>query len=448
MKPVSARSLGGRLSWWLALQTFVGLGTVSLAVYLVTASDLAARQTDQLTQKLPTLRHLLEEVGRGADLPLLSHKFNEFIVGHPYLSLVVRKPDGSIAYRSDFASAKPQRTRSAELVLSATTALNGNATALLSLDTQADDQLLEHLAATLLVAVLLGTLSVSLGGFILVRFGLAPLRSLAEQTRKLAANTLTQRLDGSAQPLELQELIEQFNALLGRLNRAYEQMEGFNADVAHELCTPLTTLISSTELALRKARRIEELRDGLGSNLEELQRIAEIVNDMLFLSQADRGAYARRELTESLAAAVGPVLEYHDAAIDEAGLRVERVGDVQGHFDIPLIRRALSNMLANATRHADRGSLVRIELTKPREGMVRLCVVNEGDTISPQHVPRLFDRFYRGDPARSHGERNRGLGLAIVAAIARMHGGSVIAHSVDRVTRVGIEIVATDRAAQ
>lgn len=132
----------------------------------------------------------------------------------------------------------------------------------------------------------------------LVRRGLAPLHSLVEQTRQLGAQDLSRdwqkRLDDSNQPQELRPLIAQFNALLERLAVAYRQMEAFNADVAHELNTPLTTLISSCELALRKPRDAEELRDILASNLEDLQRMAGIVADMLFLSHADRGQSAHR----------------------------------------------------------------------------------------------------------------------------------------------------------
>ena len=135
----------------------------------------------------------------------------------------------------------------------------------------------------------------------LVQLGLRPVRNLAMQVQALAADTLDHRLDGSAQPEELAPLVQHVNDLLDRLHRAYEQLEAFNADVAHELFTPLATLIGGTEVALRKAREADELRDVLGEHLEELQRMSLIVQDMLFLSQADRGAKARRETVQSLA---------------------------------------------------------------------------------------------------------------------------------------------------
>ena len=311
---------------------------------------------------------------------------------------------------------------------------------MLALDIREDAALLRRIGFTLAVAALAGALLVSAGGFLLVRIGLRPLRDLVNQTRQLAADTLHRRLDGSAQPEELEPLIAQFNELLGRLELAYEQLEGFNADVAHELCTPLATLIGSTELALRKARDVHELRDVLGSNLEELQRVASIVHDMLFLSQADRGASARRIPTPSLAALARQVSDYHEAALADAGLALEIVGDAQGSFDTPLLQRALSNLIGNATRYAQRGSTLRVEIARAPGGDVLLRVVNRGATIAPDHLPRLFDRFYRADPSRSDADRNHGLGLSIVAAIARMHGGQALATSSDGVSSIGMSL--------
>jgi len=234
-------------------------------------------------------------------------------------------------------------------------------------------------------------------------------------------------------------LIDQFNALLARIEKAYTQMEGFNADVAHELCTPLATLIANNELALQRPEQAD-IREVLASNLEELHRLTGIVNDMLFLSQADRGVGARRAPVASLASMAADVLDYHEAALAEACLTGKVVGDAHGSFDVPLLRRALSNLLGNATRYASAGSIVQINLRTIDEGRVLISVTNYGSTIDPELLPQLFDRFFRADPARSHGQSNHGLGLAIVGAIARMHQGKPVASSENGVTNVGIEI--------
>jgi len=273
-----------------------------------------------------------------------------------------------------------------------------------------------------------------------VGLGLSPLHKLVEQTRRVHALRLDRRLDGSEQAEELQPLIAQFNALLDRLDVAYRQMEAFNADVAHELNTPLATLISSCELALRRPRGAEELCDVLASNLEDLQRMAGIVNDMLFLSNAERGLPARRARVPRLALLAAEVVEFHEAALLEAGLRSKVLGDAAASVDAPLLRRALSNLLGNATRYARPGSCVEVQVRALEQDRVELSVTNEGAVLQTEDLLRWFDRFYRADPARSQADRNHGLGLAIVAAIARMHGGEVFADSAQGVTRIGLRI--------
>ena len=447
MKAVPIRSLGRRLSWWLAIQSFAGLGAVCVAVYAATSMMLSNRQADVLLQKQAVVRHLLDESGRDGDVANLRHKLDDFFLGHDELELVLRGADGAALYASHAQGLESGPNRRVAFEVEARARIAGTFTATLTLGTASDARLLRRLGFTLLAAAIIGTLVVSAGGFWLVRRGLDPVRHLVAQTRRLAADTLAQRLDGSAQPEELQPLIEQFNALLGRLGQSYEQLEGFNADVAHELCTPLATLISGSELAIRDSCGADALREVLGSNLEELHRMAAIVNDMLFLSHAERGARARREALRSVAQLASGVAEFHEAALQEAGLEIEIVGDAAGDFDLALMRRALSNLLSNAARYARPGSVVRVEIASVAPDGVSIAVTNRGDTVAAEHLPRLFDRFYRADTAREHADRNHGLGLSIVAAIARMHGGRPFAGSAAGVTTIGLQLHAEPVAA-
>ena len=435
------RSLRQRLSWWLALQSFAGLGLVCLAVYLVTEFSFRDRQEETLAQKENVIRHLLLDGKEHGDSEGLAHKLDDFLVGHGDLSLEVAQADGFVLYvRTRNETAKTVwRQRQFEVPQTTGQTPSKGLSVKLSLDIQTDNQLLHRLAVTLLVAAIGGSIVVSLGGFSLVNLGLAPVRRLASQTCAVSADNLHQRLDSAEQPLELVPLIDQFNALLTRIEKAYSQMEGFNADVAHELCTPLATLIANNELALRRPEQAD-IREVLASNLEELHRLTGIVNDMLFLSQADRGVGARRAPVASLASMAADVLDYHEAALAEACLTGKVVGDAHGSFDVPLLRRALSILLGNATRYASAGSIVQINLRTIDEGRVLISVTNYGSTIDPELLPQLFDRFFRADPARSHGQSNHGLGLAIVGAIARMHQGKPVASSENGVTNVGVEI--------
>ncbi|MDO8772197.1 MAG: heavy metal sensor histidine kinase [Burkholderiaceae bacterium] len=434
-------SLRYRLSWWLALQSFAGLGLVCLVVYLVTESNFRDRQEETLEQKETVIRHLLVDGKEHTDSEKITHKLDDFLVGHGDLALEVIQADGSVLYKD----ARSQNSKTLWLhrlfEVDPTPQLDPSKLlrVRLSLDIQTDNQLLHRLAVTLLLAAMGGAVVVSLGGFTLVGLGLAPVRRLSSQTRGLTADHLHQRLDGVDQPLELVPLIDQFNALLARIEKAYSQMAGFNADVAHELCTPLATLMANNELALRHPGQAD-VQEVLASNLEELHRLTGIVNDMLFLSQADRGVGARRAPVASLASVAAGVIEYHEAALAEAGLSVRVIGDAHGLFDVPLLRRALSNLLGNATRYAISGTEVLVELKAVDDNRVSITVSNRGERLDPSILPHLFDRFFRADPARSHEQSNHGLGLAIVGAIARMHQGKPIASSNNGLTTVGVEL--------
>jgi two-component system heavy metal sensor histidine kinase CusS len=303
-------------------------------------------------------------------------------------------------------------------------------------------------------AIVLVLVTLAAGAFVAwaagwhVRRQLRPLEALAAQTRAISPRRLDQRLTLAQPAEELQPWIEQFNALMERLERAYAQLEGFNADVAHELRTPLATLIGETEVALSRERSAESLRDTLASNLEEMQRLSAMVNDMLFLSNADRGAQARRGEPVSLAELARQVAEFHECTLDEAGLKLDVVGDATVAVDEPLVKRALSNLLGNATRYAAPGSTVEVKIgPEPAAASeVEVLVRNQGKGIAPQQLPRLFDRFFRGDESRCcEGQgQHHGLGLAIVAAIARMHAGRTLAASQAGVTRVGFTLAAAE----
>jgi two-component system heavy metal sensor histidine kinase CusS len=297
------------------------------------------------------------------------------------------------------------------------------------------------MALLLVGAVLAGGALVGWGTFWRVRCSLRPLLDLAAQTKAIDARRLGQRIALDEPAEELQPVIDQFNGLMHRVERTYVQLEGFNADVAHELRTPLANLIGQTEVALSRERSVPELEETLHSNLEELQRMAAIVNDMLFLAQADRGVKARRSAPVSLAELVQQVVEFHEAPMEERGLRVTIEGDAHLSVDAPLIKRALSNLLGNAIRYADPDSALRVRIAPESDSGARLWVENTGPSIEASHLPRLFDRFFRADAARCEMEKpHHGLGLSIVAAIARMHDGFPAAESSGGVTRVGFSL--------
>lgn len=439
---MSTRGLGARLSLWLALQSMVGLGLVCGALYMGFDWTLDQRRHETLAQKETAVRDLLAQT-RGAHRPEdVPHLLQDMLAGHGDLGL--RLVDGT--GRTVFSRLLPDSAATTAPTHHFKLSVAQDATpsqVTLQLDPRADQVLLHRMAWLLLAAAIFGTGAIALGGRLLVRHGLAPLHQLAEQTARLtpdtlAAASLAHRLDGRAQPAELQPLIGQFNALLDRLAAAYAQMEAFNADVAHELNTPLATMISGSHLALRQAASRDELHELLGSHLEELDRLAHIVADMLFLSRAQRGSGARRTAVPSLAALVAEVAEFHEAALADAHLTLRIEGDAAVSVDAGLLQRAVSNLLGNATRHARKGTEVLLRIQPLNTDATQITVENFGDSIATEHLPRLFNRFFRADTARAQADRHHGLGLAIVAAIAKLHGGGTVAQSHAGHTCIGL----------
>ncbi|RZS86583.1 heavy metal sensor histidine kinase [Pigmentiphaga kullae] len=431
-------SLGKRLSYRLALLTFCGLAIVSIVVYVATAIQLDDRQKSQLFQYERLVRHLSSEHSQPEQAPLFNHKLDDLFGDRTDISLALTDTRGNMIYASRSAVAGAKRSHRFSLNTAASE--NVLTTAVLSVATQRDDQLLQQLAATLLVVALGSASVVSAFSFFLVKRGLAPVSHLVSQMQSIPGRRLHSQLDGSSQPVELQPLIEQFNALLLRLDQAYEQQKGFSADVAHELRTPLANMTASSELALLGGATDPSLRDTLESNLEELDRMTTIVGDMLFLAQADRGEEARRVHSDSLLNELRDVLVYYEATLEEAGLTVSAVGDVAGEYDVSLLKRAISNLIENAMRHAAAGTVVLLRLSG-NDTSSTIEVENTGNAISAAKLERIFQRFYRGDaPNGATGQRNHGLGLSIVAAIARMHGGTPIARSSGTVTAIGLRV--------
>lgn len=436
-------SLGGRLIWLFALQTLLGLGSLGLVIYAVTAWSLSEKADAELARKSQLVKHLVSEASAGGE-STMRHKLDEFFMSHEDMQVTLFDADGEISYQSPGRVPAEAVQRIVTLELPGGLASPRFARASIRLDRDQDAKLLGRLAALLLAATILGALALSVSGAWTVRGSLAPLRGLGEQMRMLRAGQMGQRLALSPMIDELQPWIEQFNDVLARLEASYRQLESFNADVAHELRTPMTTIIGQTELALGRPRTAEDLRDTMESNLEEVRRLSTIVNDMLFLARADSGAQAGTMELGSLRPQVEQVVEFHEAEIAERELSLRIQGDASASFEPGLIRRAVSNLLSNAVRYANPGTQI-VCWVREQDGCAWLEVVNTGSDIPAEALPRLFDRFYRVQSCREGSSGNHGLGLAIVAAIARMHGGSTLAACEAGRTTVGFSVAMRPR---
>ena len=436
-----AYSIGRRLSLLLAVQTVIGLGVLLAIIYGVTTMLFVAKHEEEMRSYTAVLVDVVRDAEAQGGEAEVKAKLAWLAERRPGTFVQMHRADGSELYRDAAptfdVTAPASRPMGFSVPVSGGTALAGK----LVLDCSQDAKTARRMALLLIGAVLAGAALVGWGTFWRVRCSLRPLLDLAGQTKAIDARRLGQRLQLAEPVEELQPLIDQFNGLMNRVERTYVQLEGFNADVAHELRTPLANLIGQTEVALSRERSAADLEDTLHSNLEELHRMAAIVNDMLFLAQADRGIKARRGAPVSVAQLVQQVVEFHEAPLEERQLGVTIRGDAEVSLDEPLVKRALSNLLGNAIRYADKGSQLGVLIVRESADCVRLWVENVGPAIEPEHLPRLFDRFFRADTSRCELEKpHHGLGLSIVAAIARMHDGFPAAESSNGTTRVGFSV--------
>jgi len=276
--------------------------------------------------------------------------------------------------------------------------------------------------------VLSALLSAGLG-WLLARSGLRPLREVTQMAASVSARSLTERIPTESTPAELQQLMLAFNAMLARLEDAFVRLSNFSADIAHELRTPLSNLMTHTEVVLSRARSSEHYQDNLYSNLEELRRLARMIDDMLFLAKADNGLMVPEAQPIELHALCEKLLDFYQLTADERDIRIELSGAARIEGDPAMLHRALSNLLSNALRYTPDGEVIRVGIEASGQGVV-LSVGNPGATIAEQHLPRLFDRFYRVDPARREGNpSNAGLGLAITRSIVEAHRGEILCRS-------------------
>ncbi|NIF54020.1 heavy metal sensor histidine kinase [Burkholderia sp. Ax-1724] len=300
--------------------------------------------------------------------------------------------------------------------------------------------------STLAALSALGSLAVLLLSYSVTRIGLAPLTRLTRDASAVSPNNRSQRLNTASLPLELNDLANSFNGALERLDGAYGRLESFNADVAHELRTPVTILIGQTEVALTRNRSVDDLRHTLQSNLEEFERMRAIINDMLFLARADQGERATGLVEVSLAAEVAHTLEFLEIPLEEARVHAQLHGDALARVNRSLFGRACTNLLMNAIQHCEPGASISVTIARGESrmsGQWRVAVANPGAPIAPDVFEHLFDRFYRAEASRTNSRENHGLGLAIVKAIAEMHRGTVSAQSANGVNTFAFSVAAT-----
>ncbi|NUN47837.1 MAG: heavy metal sensor histidine kinase [Candidatus Brocadiae bacterium] len=263
-----------------------------------------------------------------------------------------------------------------------------------------------------------------LAAWVIARLGIAPVRAIAATAARIRSTHLGERIRLDRFPAELVHLGASFNAMLDRLEQAFNQISRFSADIAHELRTPLTNLRGTAEVALSRTRTTEEYQEVLGSCLEETARLTRIVDSLLFLARAEADRVRPTLEKLDVAGELEGVRDYLALQAEEKGIRLslECPAGLEARLDRTLFQRAVGNLVQNALAHTPRGGSVSVQ-ARAREGRVEVEVGDTGPGIAAEHLPRIFERFYRADTSRTSLGGGVGLGLAIVRGIAELHGG-------------------------
>jgi heavy metal sensor kinase len=305
------------------------------------------------------------------------------------------------------------------------------------------DEELESLREILSYVVPLAIVLAGAGGWFLARQSLAPVAAMAARARRIGVEDLHARLPVANPRDELGRLAETFNALLDRLEASLTQQREFMADASHELRTPVTTARTAAAVALQQPHRDEqEYRDALAIIEQQTTRLSRIVNDMFTLARADTGSYPLRHTPLYLDEVVDEVVRAARVLADRKQVAIELAADGSAGFtgDEDLIRRLVANLIDNAVRFAPAGTAVRVELVARPDGCT-ISVTDNGPGVAPEIQPHIFERFYRGDQARTQTDGGAGLGLALARWIARAHGGDVtLGHSSSTSTTFTVDL--------
>jgi heavy metal sensor kinase len=268
-------------------------------------------------------------------------------------------------------------------------------------------------------------------GYRMSRRVLDPVQQITQQAERITSNRLHERLPRNESGDELDHLAEVFNGTLARLDQSFRQLRQFTSDASHELRTPLAAIRSIGEVALQKNPAADGYREIVGSMLEEVARLTSLVDQLLMISRADAGAvtlnrsvFSLRELAREAAALLEPLLEENSQQFV-----LPDGGQALVEADRAVIRQAMINLLHNAIKYSAAGSKIFVSVVESPRETITFEVRDSGPGIAPEHIDRIFDRFYRLDHSRSRANGGFGLGLAIAAWAVKANGGTITVES-------------------
>ncbi|MEX5684840.1 heavy metal sensor histidine kinase [Pseudomonas silesiensis] len=450
-------SLVKRLTLMFMFAVTAVLVVAGMSFYVLSQHHFQMLDEQALSEKLESTRHILSISAARDELDDQEPQLRALLGAHQDLAAEILLSDGTVLFKDSKASQIPDQFKQAEpgaiwewrdeshnfRGVTSHLTIKGEptpVTVMLMLDVTSHAHFFETLQWWFSIGLVISAL-VSAGlGWVMAKSGLRPLGQITKVATSMSARSLRERIPLEPVPLELQALILSFNGMLARLEDAFVRLSNFSADIAHELRTPVSNLMTHTEVVLTKKRDLDAYEENLYSNLEDLKRMSRMIDDMLFLAKADNGLIIPGQVDIELADLVSKLLEYYQLAAEDQGIQLTLRGRGRIRGDRLMIDRAVSNILSNALRYTPEGNDIAVQIDQAAD-YVTLTVRNGGATIDPQHINNIFDRFYRADPARREGNpSNAGLGLAITRSIVEAHKGTVWCSSADGETTFHISL--------
>lgn len=260
---------------------------------------------------------------------------------------------------------------------------------------------------------------------------LAPVQKIAARAEQITSQRLHERIPLAGTGDEIDQLAEVFNRTLTRLDDSFRQLRQFTADASHELRTPLAAIRAIGEAGLERDETAAEYRELVGSMLEEVGRLTHLVDDLLMISRGDAGSIQLNYSTIHILDLVRDTVCLLEPLADEKEQRLEVIGvdDAVVHGDPVFLRQALINVVHNSIKYSPRKATTRISVDRASRGSVSVSIRDSGPGIAAEHLPHIFDRFYRADAGRSRDAGGFGLGLAITKWAVQAHKGSIAVSS-------------------
>jgi two-component system heavy metal sensor histidine kinase CusS len=416
-------SMGGRMAAWYAASAAILLVVATTSLYLTIAANLDAEGDTWLGYSIDYLRkyqlrtgHLPDPDDWTADDIRIRDDAGQILFATPMAKdrLPPALVPGAVGVNYRTAAGRWVRALSRRA---------GGRIYEVSYDRTRELELLgryRHYMAFVLAPALAAS---AVAGIVIARRGLRPLGEIATTARRIGPERLGERIAVDGLPAELGDLARTFNVMLGRLQESFVRLERFSGDIAHELRTPVHAIRNVAEIAMATSRTRDDDREALATCLDSAEHLSGLIERLLFLARADDPRTVLELETVDMASELAAVREFYVPAAEEAGIELAVVAPprLAYRLDRTLFQRALGNLLTNALTHTPEGGRVIVSASSGPAGL-EVSVSDTGLGIAPEHLPRLFDRFYRPDPARSSGE-GLGLGLAIVRSIAELHGG-------------------------